>query len=301
VSRAHAQESVQVIGPGVLCATVCLSASVPALARTRHPFAVSGLGRPHRRDHAAKDRDPPCADEAAERILDRVERHPAVVVHAARAEIRHLRQLSRAAQRVRQIPWLLSHPGYAGALCYLVEMDGRCAAIGRTCACVPHCLPSWQSRQVSPSSGKTKTRLSKQNRLLPASCLRKRSASWESSLPEDTCPVLAPHPYRSEARSSTRLRAPGQLLLSVTPVGCFDQMPDPGLRGYCVPKSAVTKGSLTGCSEGTSQSLDCLEAVRAFRYRSKGTRYEPRSAVGLAANSEHLGHASPREVGIASV
>ena len=42
----HAQESVQSTAPGYFTRKVCLSASVPALGRTRHPFAVSDSEEP---------------------------------------------------------------------------------------------------------------------------------------------------------------------------------------------------------------------------------------------------------------
>jgi hypothetical protein len=46
VSRARSGERANQQFQDVLGATVCLSASVPALGRTRHPFAVSGLEGP---------------------------------------------------------------------------------------------------------------------------------------------------------------------------------------------------------------------------------------------------------------
>jgi hypothetical protein len=46
VSRARSGERANQQFQDVLRATVCLSASVPALGRTRHPFAVSGLEWP---------------------------------------------------------------------------------------------------------------------------------------------------------------------------------------------------------------------------------------------------------------
>src|ERR1700687_3584864 len=46
VSRARSGERANQQFQDVLCATVCLSASVPALGRTRHPFAVSGSEEP---------------------------------------------------------------------------------------------------------------------------------------------------------------------------------------------------------------------------------------------------------------
>jgi hypothetical protein len=46
VSRARSGERANQQFQDVLRATVCLSASVPALGRTRHPFAVSGLEGP---------------------------------------------------------------------------------------------------------------------------------------------------------------------------------------------------------------------------------------------------------------
>src|SRR5260370_8156553 len=46
VSRARSGERANQEFQDVLRATVCLSASVPALGRTRHPFAVSGLEGP---------------------------------------------------------------------------------------------------------------------------------------------------------------------------------------------------------------------------------------------------------------
>src|SRR5271168_2164568 len=46
VSRACSGERANQQFQDVLRATVCLSASVPALGRTRHPFAVSGLEGP---------------------------------------------------------------------------------------------------------------------------------------------------------------------------------------------------------------------------------------------------------------
>jgi hypothetical protein len=46
VSRARSGERANQQFQDVLRATVCLSASVPALGRTRHPFAVSGSEEP---------------------------------------------------------------------------------------------------------------------------------------------------------------------------------------------------------------------------------------------------------------
>ena len=46
VSRARSGERANQQIQDVLRATVCLSASVPALGRTRHPFAVSGSEEP---------------------------------------------------------------------------------------------------------------------------------------------------------------------------------------------------------------------------------------------------------------
>ena len=46
VSRARSVERANQQFQDVLRATVCLSASVPALGRTRHPFAVSGSEEP---------------------------------------------------------------------------------------------------------------------------------------------------------------------------------------------------------------------------------------------------------------
>ena len=46
VSRARSGERANQQFQDVLGATVCLSASVPALGRTRHPFAVSGSEEP---------------------------------------------------------------------------------------------------------------------------------------------------------------------------------------------------------------------------------------------------------------
>jgi hypothetical protein len=46
VSRARSGERANQLFQDVLRATVCLSASVPALGRTRHPFAVSGSEEP---------------------------------------------------------------------------------------------------------------------------------------------------------------------------------------------------------------------------------------------------------------
>jgi hypothetical protein len=46
VSRARSGERANQQFQDVLRATVCLSASVPALGRTRHPFAVSSLEEP---------------------------------------------------------------------------------------------------------------------------------------------------------------------------------------------------------------------------------------------------------------
>src|SRR5260370_35199751 len=46
VSRARSGEGANQQFQDVLRATVCLSASVPALGRTRHPFAVSGSEEP---------------------------------------------------------------------------------------------------------------------------------------------------------------------------------------------------------------------------------------------------------------